>query len=734
MTRVFTLQRTLSIHFLLVAILPALTFGLIAISLLHRDLQAGVYQHNQLLSEEIAITTGLFLSEVEHDLATVARVIDAGTILRPDAVDDFLAAAVVRAGRFESIYLLDRSLRVTNLGLEATAATLPVAQTGTDFSGHPLFQHHGVIEGPTWGDTFVSPGTGAPSVSLAMPVREGVLLGNINLQFLGELTGRFSAGTADRYAIVDLAGKLVTASEPVSIMQQADFGQHASIERALQGENQTAVERHQDQTLLESTATVAQTGWVVWVGVDLDKRMAAVDDVRNLLAGFMLLALFLGGSIALLDARRLFLPLADLNRRTAQIGAGIYEFQSNPSGLIEIDSLADSLQQMTLAIRDRERSLSDSEQRFRNLVNSIDGTVWEMDLDSGRYLFVSEQSATLFGYSPARWLSDPDFWLSRVHPEDREQAVLHGRLDFSVTTRHDHEYRFIAANGRVLWIRDLVNVIREGGQPRRLLGVMIDATVRKQAAAELERYRSDLEALVMQRTGELQAAQDELVQKERLAVLGQLTATVSHEIRNPLGTVSNALYLLRETLGDDCLDRVERPLALAERGVARCDGIISELLDFTRRRELQRVPVELDGWLAGLLDEMSWPAGVQRLQSLSSGVTVPVDPERLRRAMINVIDNALQAMESLPQGRQRLEIRTRRLDDRCEILVRDSGTGIPADIMERIYEPMFSTKAFGVGLGVPIIRNIIADHGGGVEYRSTAGEGTTVTLWLPLPG
>jgi PAS domain S-box-containing protein len=732
MKRVFTLQRTLSVHFLLVAILPALTFGLIAISLLHRDLQARIYQQNQLFSEEIAATTTLFLAEVEHDLATVARVVDAGTILNPEAVDAFLEAAVVRAGRFESICLLDRSLRVINLGLEATAANQAKVQPGTDFSRHPLFQRHDVIERPVWGDTFVSPDTGVPSVSLVMPVRAGMLLGNINLQFLDELMGRFAAGTGDHFAIVDQAGNLLATSDPISTAPGIDPRAHAAIAHALRGESQTTVERHQGQLLLESTAAIAQTGWVVWVGVDLEHKMAAVDDVRNLLAGFMLLALFLGGSIALLDARRLFLPLADLNRRTAQIGAGIYDFQPNPSGLVEIDNLADSMQQMTLAIRDRERSLGDSEQRFRNLVNSIDGTVWEMDIDSGRYLFVSEQSATLFGYSPARWLIDPGFWLSRVYPEDREHAILCGRFDFSITTRHDHEYRFIAANGRVLWIRDLVNVIREDGQPRRLLGVMINATVRKQAAAELERYRSDLEALVRQRTRELRAAQDELVQKERLAVLGQLTATVSHEIRNPLGTVSNALYLLRETLGDDCLEQVERPLALAERGVVRCDGIISELLDFTRRRELQRVPVELDGWLANLLEEMVWPTGLQRRQFLASGVTVLVDPERLRRAMVNIIDNALQAMTSLPQGRQRLEIRTQRFDNRCAIVVRDSGPGIPADIMERIYEPMFSTKTFGVGLGVPIICNIIADHGGTVDYQSTAGEGTTVSLWLPL--
>jgi PAS domain S-box-containing protein len=558
-------------------------------------------------------------------------------------------------------------------------------------------------------------------------------LGNISLQTLSELMARFTRGTGDSYAIVDHAGTLVAASDPAMAMQRLNLSFHATIARALQGQNDTTVERHQEQTLLESTAGIARTGWVAWVGVDLDQGMATINDIRDLLAGFLLLALIFAGCTAVLDARRLLLPLAELSERAGQIGAGQYDFAAVPTGLGEIDQLAASLQKMSLAVRDREHSLVESEQRFRNLVNSIDGVVWEMETDSGRYLFVSEQSATLFGFSPVKWLDDPGFWISRVHPADRDKVVLREGLVLAGTSRHDQEYRFLAANDREIWIRDLMTVIREDGQPRRLLGVMIDATQRRRATEELERYRSDLEELVAQRTRELRAAQDELVQKERLAVLGQLTATVSHEIRNPLGTVANALYLLRETLGDDCLGRVERPLALAERSVERCDGIISELLDFTRRRELQRVAVSLDDWLTAVLDEMLWPAAVQRHWQLASGVVVPIDPERLRRAMVNVIDNALQAMAAKEYGEQLLEILTRRRGGRCEIVVRDTGVGIPDELMERIYEPMFSTKSFGVGLGVPIIRNIMEDHGGGVDYSSKAGEGTEVTLWLPLP-
>jgi signal transduction histidine kinase len=117
---------------------------------------------------------------------------------------------------------------------------------------------------------------------------------------------------------------------------------------------------------------------------------------------------------------------------------------------------------------------------------------------------------------------------------------------------------------------------------------------------------------------------------------------------------------------------------------------------------------------------------------LASAATVLADPERLRQALVNVVANALQAMDEKGAGEQRLEIRTRRQDNRCEIEVSDSGCGIPEQIRERIFEPLFSTKSFGVGLGVPIIRNIMTDHGGGVVYQSKLGEGTTVTLWLPL--
>ena len=230
----------------------------------------------------------------------------------------------------------------------------------------------------------------------------------------------------------------------------------------------------------------------------------------------------------------------------------------------------------------------------------------------------------------------------------------------------------------------------------------------------------------------LNLAQAELVQKERLAVLGQLTATVSHEIRNPLGTIANSLYLLKESLQGAEHANLAKPLLLAERNVERCDTIISDLLDFSRQRRIEKTPILIDDWMTDFLEEMDTLKDVQMEKDLSTNSVVPVDPERLRRALVNVITNALQALDEVEKPDKKLLVRTRLVDETCEIIVQDNGPGMGQDVLKRIYEPMFSTKNFGVGLGVPIIKNIVEGHGGGVEYVSEAGEGTTVIMRLPL--
>ena len=115
---------------------------------------------------------------------------------------------------------------------------------------------------------------------------------------------------------------------------------------------------------------------------------------------------------------------------------------------------------------------------------------------------------------------------------------------------------------------------------------------------------------------------------------------------------------------------------------------------------------------------------------------MPIDPERLRRAVINVFENACQAMTNNAETKtgdtqSRLRIATRATDDRIEIVIADTGPGIPDEVMAQIFEPLFSTKNFGIGLGLPTAKHIVEQHGGNIEVETEEGRGTSFVLWLP---
>ena len=207
-----------------------------------------------------------------------------------------------------------------------------------------------------------------------------------------------------------------------------------------------------------------------------------------------------------------------------------------------------------------------------------------------------------------------------------------------------------------------------------------------------------------------------------------MTATVSHELRNPLGAIRISFFVIAERLRGKELG-IGPALERIERSIARCENIISDLLDFSRDRPMQQQPTEIDPWLASLLDEYELPSHVVLCRELAAAATVPLDRERFRRCMINVLNNACQAMDS---GGGRMTVASGVENGYVAIRVADTGCGIPADQLDKIFEPLYSTKSFGIGLGLPIIKQIINGHKGSVEVQSQAGQGTTFTVRLPL--
>jgi signal transduction histidine kinase len=167
----------------------------------------------------------------------------------------------------------------------------------------------------------------------------------------------------------------------------------------------------------------------------------------------------------------------------------------------------------------------------------------------------------------------------------------------------------------------------------------------------------------------------------------------------------------------------------------RCERIINDLLDFTQTRSLEAAPIAVDAWLGEVLDQQKPGVGIRIERRLSMpDRLVRFDAERMRRVIVNLIENAVHAMSGqLSGGREpHIIVATRGGGDHLEILIEDNGPGIPADILPKVFEPLFSTKSFGTGLGLPTVKRIMEQHGGSIAIASTVQSGTRVTLRLPL--
>src|SRR4051794_6613411 len=247
---------------------------------------------------------------------------------------------------------------------------------------------------------------------------------------------------------------------------------------------------------------------------------------------------------------------------------------------------------------------------------------------------------------------------------------------------------------------------------------------RREYAMSLVRLRTDELERSM---GDLADAHDQLVRQERLAAIGQLASTIGHELRNPLGVLSNAIYLLRGDLGPTPSDPAQRHLAAAEREVSAATVIVSDLLEYARHRD----PVLLDVDIAGLIHEvlavLPPPTGVAVTTDVAPAVSLRADRDQLRQMLLNLLSNAYQSM---PDG-GRVVVGAVAGGGVVRMWVTDSGEGIPADVRERLFEPFFTTKARGVGLGLSVCQRVAAAHHGEIVVESAPGQGSTFRVTLP---
>jgi len=229
---------------------------------------------------------------------------------------------------------------------------------------------------------------------------------------------------------------------------------------------------------------------------------------------------------------------------------------------------------------------------------------------------------------------------------------------------------------------------------------------------------------------ELRRVQETMVQTERLSTLGRLTATVSHELRNPMAAIRNSLFLIREFAGQP--DKVNVNVERAERSIVRCDNIIGDLLEYTRSRNLNLQPVSLQFMVRTILEEHKLPAKLKLTTDLrGSEAKVMADLDRFRRVVINLVENAAEAIK-VHRGFGEIKVQTGLIGNHAFLEISDDGPGMTEEIRGRIFEPLFTTKSFGAGLGLPTAKQLVEQHLGKITVNSEPGVGSSFRVTLPL--
>ena len=218
-----------------------------------------------------------------------------------------------------------------------------------------------------------------------------------------------------------------------------------------------------------------------------------------------------------------------------------------------------------------------------------------------------------------------------------------------------------------------------------------------------------------------------LVEQERLAAVGEMASALGHELRNPLTSLGNALFLVRVAVGEHIGPELDRHLALAERETARASSITEDLMVFVRPRRGVPGPLELHSAVAEVLASSPPPPGVSVELDLDA-MSVVGDRDQVVGMLTNLVANAYQAMP----GGGTLRIAAEYERSMVRVTVEDSGTGIAEDVLDRVFEPFFTTRTHGTGLGLAIVQRLAEEHGGDVAVESEPGRGTRFFVRLPL--
>lgn len=298
-------------------------------------------------------------------------------------------------------------------------------------------------------------------------------------------------------------------------------------------------------------------------------------------------------------------------------------------------------------------------------------------------------------------------------------SYIRGKIPLS-----EQELIYLNRHGKEILMS--ANIIGRIGYPEHIIFMARDISKMKRLIEQLTKSKEQLQNAYVQ----LQDGKDELVRSEKLAFTGRIASSIAHEIRNPLSNVVMSIQQLKKVINQE--DLKNKHIEIIERNAERVNYLITELIDCARPPKLELEPYDIHGLIDSVLGSTQHKIISQRISVIkrftSESSIITMDNEHIERVFLNMILNAIDAM---PEGGE-LTIVTETDENFFVVKIQDTGEGIPEEDIIRIFDPFFSTKAGGVGLGLTVCYGIVVSHGGTIEVESKPKEGSIFTVSLPF--
>jgi PAS domain S-box-containing protein len=365
----------------------------------------------------------------------------------------------------------------------------------------------------------------------------------------------------------------------------------------------------------------------------------------------------------------------------------------------QVKEYAQNLEKM---VDERTSELKRSEEKLKSIFVASPDAITATDMN-GNVIECNDQTVKMHGYSSREELIGKSA-IRLVAKKDQSKAFESMKQAFENGRVKTLEFALVTRDGLEFPAEVSASIVRDAsGTPIGFVAISKDVTERKRM-------------------------EQQVFKSERLAAIGQLAAMIGHDLRNPLTGITGAAYYLKTRLDLKANSKIREMLEIIEKDIAYSNKIISDLLEYSREIKLDLTEVTPLYLTHEALALVKVPKRVRVVELARNMPLIAVDVEKVKRAFVNVIKNAVDAM---PEGGT-LTIRSRRSAGNLEISFADTGIGMPGETLQRIFTPLFTSKAKGMGFGLAISKRIVEAHGGKIMVESTVGEGSTFTLVIPI--